>query len=86
MIVRLVRALSVTLEHTRLTLCAVLGTKNSNGTWNATVLSVNHSGTNPTEVARIHKEHPNEPECIKFDRVLGAIAVTRGEYFQLPQT
>jgi hypothetical protein len=36
---------------------------------------------NPTEVARIRKEHPNEPECVKFDRVLGAIAVTRGEYF-----
>lgn len=66
---------------------AVLGTKNSNGIWDATVLSVNHSGMNPTEVARIRKEHPNEPECVKFDRVLGAIAVTRaiGDHiFKLP--
>ncbi|KAG2150804.1 protein serine threonine phosphatase 2C [Suillus clintonianus] len=66
---------------------AVLGTKNSNGTWNATILSVNHSGRNPAEVARIRKEHPSEPECIKFDRVLGAIAVTRaiGDHiFKLP--
>ncbi|KAG1771852.1 protein serine threonine phosphatase 2C [Suillus occidentalis] len=66
---------------------AVLGTKNSNGTWDATVLSVNHSGMNPAEVARIRNEHPNEPECVKFDRVLGAIAVTRaiGDHiFKLP--
>ncbi|KAG1861589.1 protein serine threonine phosphatase 2C [Suillus subalutaceus] len=58
---------------------AVLGTKNSNGKWDATILSVNHSGRNPAEVARIRKEHPNESECIKFDRILGAIAVTRGD-------
>lgn len=66
---------------------AVLGTKNSNGTWDATILSVNHSGMNPAEVARVRKEHPNEPECIKSDRVLGAIAVTRaiGDHiFKLP--
>jgi len=66
---------------------AVLGTKNSNGTWDATILSVNHSGRNPAEVARIREEHPNESECIKFDRILGAIAVTRaiGDHiFKLP--
>lgn len=66
---------------------AVLGAKNSNGTWDTTILSVNHSGKNPAEVARIRKEHPNESECIKFDRVLGAIAVTRaiGDHiFKLP--
>ncbi|KAG2145946.1 protein serine threonine phosphatase 2C [Suillus bovinus] len=60
---------------------AVLGAKNSSGTWDATILSVNHSGKNPAEVARICKEHPNESECIKLHRVLGAIAVTRGECF-----
>ncbi|KAG1735080.1 protein serine threonine phosphatase 2C [Suillus paluster] len=66
---------------------AVLGTKNSNGTWDATILSVHHNGTNPAEVARIRKEHPGESECIKYDRVLGAIAVTRaiGDHiFKLP--
>lgn len=66
---------------------AVLGTKTSHGTWDATILSVNHSGRNPAEVARIRKEHPNESECIIFERVLGAIAVTRaiGDHiFKLP--
>ncbi|KAG0703222.1 protein serine threonine phosphatase 2C [Suillus ampliporus] len=57
---------------------AVLGTKNSNGAWDAAILSVNHNGKNPAEVARIRNEHPGESECIKYDRVLGAIAVTRG--------
>lgn len=79
-------ALSARSEHTKLILCAVLGAKNSNGIWDATILSANHNGTNPVEVARIRKEHPGESECVKSGRVLGAIAVTRGEYLLTPQT
>jgi hypothetical protein len=66
-------------------MCAVLGVKQSNGTWDATILSVNHNGMDPAEAARIRKEHPGESECVKSGRVLGAIAVTRGECFLLPQ-
>jgi hypothetical protein len=66
-------------------MCAVLGLKQSNGTWDATILSVNHNGMDPAEAARIREEHPGESECIESGRVLGAIAVTRGEYFLLPQ-
>ena len=62
-------------------LYVVLGTKNPNGAWNATILSSNHSGTDPVEIARIYREHPEESECVKSGRVLAAIAVTRGEYF-----
>ncbi|OAX44162.1 protein serine/threonine phosphatase 2C [Rhizopogon vinicolor AM-OR11-026] len=68
---------------------AVLGVKSSNGTWDATILSANHNGTNHAEVARIRKEHPGESECVKSGRVLGAIAVTRaiGDHiFKLPSS
>ncbi|KAJ8592732.1 protein serine/threonine phosphatase 2C [Rhizopogon salebrosus TDB-379] len=68
---------------------AVLGVKQSNGTWDATILSVNHNGMDPAEAARIRKEHPGESECVKSGRVLGAIAVTRaiGDHiFKLPSS
>ncbi|KAF7376018.1 Serine/threonine protein phosphatase 2C [Mycena sanguinolenta] len=64
----------------------VLGAKTTSG-WQTTVLSSNHNGTDADEAARIHQEHPGEPECILRDRVLGAIAVTRavGDFlFKLP--
>lgn len=42
-------------------------------------MSSNHNGNNNVEVARIRKEHPGEHgQCVSNDRVLGAIAVTRG--------
>jgi pyruvate dehydrogenase phosphatase len=42
------------------------------------VLSSNHNGKNTSESERIRSEHPGEEECVLKDRVLGAIAVTRG--------
>ncbi|KDQ57569.1 hypothetical protein JAAARDRAFT_130764 [Jaapia argillacea MUCL 33604] len=66
---------------------AVLGVKNSNQDWDVSILSSNHNGREPSEVERIHKAHPGEPECVLRDRVLGAIAVTRaiGDHlFKLP--
>ena len=43
------------------------------------VLSANHNGREEGEVKRIMEEHPGESECVLRDRVLGAIAVTRGK-------
>ncbi|KAJ7113824.1 protein serine threonine phosphatase 2C [Mycena epipterygia] len=66
---------------------AVLGAKQASGEWTTSVLSANHNGTDPAEVARIRSEHPGEDECILKDRVLGSIAVTRavGDFlFKLP--
>jgi pyruvate dehydrogenase phosphatase len=47
--------------------------------WNTSILSDNHNGNNPAEVDRIKQEHPDEPECIFDDRMLGNLAVTRGK-------
>ncbi|KAH7922377.1 protein serine threonine phosphatase 2C [Leucogyrophana mollusca] len=66
---------------------AVLGFENPLGQWEASILSTNHNGTDTSEVDRLHSEHPNEPECVLRDRVLGAIAVTRAigdQLFKLP--
>ncbi|KAH7905624.1 protein serine threonine phosphatase 2C [Hygrophoropsis aurantiaca] len=66
---------------------AVLGIQSPSGQWEATILSSNHNGNDDSEKARIHSEHPDEPECILRDRVLGAIAVTRAigdQVFKLP--
>jgi pyruvate dehydrogenase phosphatase len=39
-----------------------------------------HNGrTNPTEKTKVENEHPEEKEVMAKDRVLGLIAVTRGE-------
>lgn len=58
----------------------VLGTKNCDGTWKGQVLSSNHNGRDPDEVKRMQAKHPGEEEeMILNDRVLGAIAVTRGK-------
>jgi pyruvate dehydrogenase phosphatase len=48
------------------------------GNWCGTLLTSNHNGENEAEVKRVREEHPGENECILRDRVLGAIAVTRG--------
>ena len=50
---------------------AVLGRRNTSGGWDATALSVDQTGSNADEVARLQKEHPNEPGMIKDGRVLG---------------
>ncbi|KAK0485647.1 protein serine threonine phosphatase 2C [Armillaria novae-zelandiae] len=67
---------------------AVYGRQNESGAWDAVLLSSNHNGTESSEVERIKREHPDEPECVLRNRVLGAIAVTRalGDHeFKLPR-
>lgn len=77
-IVKQVRYL-VVVPLTKLTYySSVLGFKKPSGEWEASLLSSNHNGVNEIEVERIRKAHPGEEECILDDRVLGAIAVTRG--------
>lgn len=55
---------------------AVLGRRTSSGGWQATALSVDQTGYNSEEAARVRKEHPDEPDAVKDGRVLG-LAVTR---------
>ena len=55
---------------------AVLGRRNKSGKWEGIDLSVDQNGSNADEVARLQKQHPNEPEMIKDGRLL-KLAVTR---------
>lgn len=55
---------------------AVLGRRNVSGGWDATALSADQTGNNPQEVARLQREHPDEPRMLKAGRVLG-LAVSR---------
>lgn len=50
---------------------AVLGQRRSDGSWEAIPLSVDQTGYNQEEIARLHKEHPDENNMIKGGRVLG---------------
>ncbi|KAK4862030.1 hypothetical protein LT330_003168 [Penicillium expansum] len=50
---------------------AVLGQKGSDGKWEAIPLSVDQTGSNEEETARISKEHPGEENIAKGGRVLG---------------
>ncbi|KAF6240447.1 hypothetical protein HO173_001115 [Letharia columbiana] len=50
---------------------AVLGRRNAAGEWEAIALSSDQTGHNKDEVARLHKEHPDEPKLVKDGRVLG---------------
>ena len=49
---------------------AVLGQK-GDGKWEATPLSVDQTGSNDDEIARLYREHPGEEEIVKDGRVLG---------------
>ncbi|KAJ5918471.1 protein serine/threonine phosphatase 2C [Penicillium verhagenii] len=55
---------------------AVLGQQMPDGRWKAIPLSVDQTGKNEEEIARLHKEHPDEGDMIKNGRVLG-MAVSR---------
>ncbi|KAJ5684279.1 protein serine/threonine phosphatase 2C [Penicillium maclennaniae] len=55
---------------------AVLGQQRPDGTWEAIPLSVDQTGYNEKEIARLSAEHPGESEMIKNGRVLG-LAVSR---------
>lgn len=57
----------------------MLGVKGPSGEWSAQVLSKAHNGENEVEEEKVRQEHPGEDECMMDDRVLGAIAVTRGQ-------
>ncbi|KAK5656579.1 hypothetical protein OQA88_4558 [Cercophora sp. LCS_1] len=50
---------------------AVLGRKGDDGKWQAIPLSVDQTGDNEDEAARLSKEHPGEEDIIKGGRVLG---------------
>lgn len=50
---------------------AVLGRKNADGRWEAVSLSIDQTGSNADEVARIYQEHPGEEDIVKNGRVLG---------------
>lgn len=56
---------------------AVLGRRSSNGKWTATALSEDQTGGNPSEAARMRKEHPGEDNVIRNGRVLGGLEPTR---------
>ena len=50
---------------------AVLGQKTPDGKWSAIPLSVDQTGDNKEEVARLKKEHLGEEDIVKGGRVLG---------------
>ncbi|KAK4096562.1 putative pyruvate dehydrogenase [Parathielavia hyrcaniae] len=50
---------------------AVLGQKGHNGKWEMIPLSVDQTGDNKEEVARLNAEHPSEDDIVKGGRVLG---------------
>ncbi|KAI0034976.1 protein serine/threonine phosphatase 2C [Vararia minispora EC-137] len=56
---------------------AVLVAPASNGSWTCEPVTNLHNGQNPSEVARVRREHPNEPEAVLHERVLGTIAPFR---------
>jgi pyruvate dehydrogenase phosphatase len=55
---------------------AVLGRKRPDGTWEAVALSVDQTGNDTDEAARLSREHPGEENIVKNGRVLG-MAVSR---------
>ncbi|KAF4625021.1 hypothetical protein G7Y89_g13148 [Cudoniella acicularis] len=56
---------------------AVLGRRGENGKWVARPLSVDQTGGNPDEEARMRKLHPGEDNVIRNGRVLGGLEPTR---------
>ncbi|CAL3972134.1 unnamed protein product [Diplocarpon coronariae] len=56
---------------------AILGRRGDSGKWVATPLSVDQTGSNPDEEARMQKQHPGEPNVIRNGRVLGGLEPSR---------
>jgi len=56
---------------------AVLGRRGESGKWVATPLSVDQTGSNPDEEARMRKLHPGEENVIRNGRVLGGLEPSR---------
>jgi pyruvate dehydrogenase phosphatase len=60
-----------------LVLVTPCGPDGSGEEWTVEVLTTMHNGDNSAEIARVIEEHPDEPECVVDDRVLGALAPFR---------
>lgn len=45
--------------------------------WTVKALSVDQTGSNPTEVAKLLSEHPNEPNVVRNGRILGSLEPSR---------
>ncbi|KUJ12202.1 protein serine/threonine phosphatase 2C [Mollisia scopiformis] len=56
---------------------AVLGRRGESGKWVATALSVDQTGGNPDEEARIRKMHPGEDHVVRNGRILGGLEPSR---------
>ncbi|KAJ9289337.1 hypothetical protein DTO021C3_3163 [Paecilomyces variotii] len=50
---------------------AVLGQQRPDGTWEVIPLSIDQTGRNEEEIARLYREHPGEEDIVKDGRVLG---------------
>ncbi|MCJ1395315.1 hypothetical protein MMC18_008199 [Xylographa bjoerkii] len=55
---------------------AVLGRRKEDGTWQTIALSADQNLDNDSEASRLQKEHPNEPDMIQDNAVLG-MSITR---------
>lgn len=56
---------------------AVLGRRGVSGKWVARPLSVDQTGSNPEEAARVRKAHPGEQNAIRNGRILGGLEPSR---------
>jgi pyruvate dehydrogenase phosphatase len=57
---------------------ALLGSFNEEmNKWTVEALSVDQTGSNPTEVAKLLSEHPNEPNVVRNGRILGSLEPSR---------
>ncbi|SCU86599.1 LAME_0D06876g1_1 [Lachancea meyersii CBS 8951] len=61
---------------------ALVGFQDSESKWSIKAVSVDQTGDNPEEVARIRQEHPGEPGAVRNGRVLGSLQPSRafGDY------
>ncbi|OJD13267.1 hypothetical protein AJ78_06262 [Emergomyces pasteurianus Ep9510] len=56
---------------------AVLGRKAASGKWVATPLSEDQTGSTESEIERLHREHPGEPNVVRNGRILGNLEPSR---------
>jgi pyruvate dehydrogenase phosphatase len=56
---------------------AVLGRRAANGKWTATPLSEDQTGGTTSEMERLRKEHPGEPNVVRNGRILGGLEPSR---------
>ncbi|CCU76436.1 protein phosphatase [Blumeria hordei DH14] len=56
---------------------AILGRRDQDGKWTASPLTVDQTGNNPDEEARLRSSHPGEEHVIRNGRVLGGLEPTR---------